>query len=89
MHLACCGAEELALPTHRLDERDACFGERGGEHETREPGARAEIRDRLRLAQLGHLEPGERVGEVDPDDLVWVVHGGRRSRLGEEIEKHS
>lgn len=72
LHLSAYAAQERALARLAVDREDVRARQGDGEWEAGESGAGPDVRDALRLPELRHLEPRERVGDVE-------VHGLRRA----------
>ncbi len=82
------GPHELALALSRIDQDHSCARKDGGEHKTRNAGTSAQVSDHGGFTNLGDLESGERVGDVDVGGALRRVRGRRRVWLREESEKH-
>ena len=74
------GAQEGALASRTLYQRDVRVRKRDGKGKAGEPAARAEVRDRARRPHCRQFESDEGVGHVDVDPLGRIAH--RRDRAG-------
>ena len=78
--------DESGLAGHRLDQVDLGVGEGHGEDQAGEAGSGADVGDPAGLTQLGDLEAGQAVGDVDLPGAVVGDRADRGALLGEQRE---
>ena len=78
--------DEGGLAGDRLDQVDARLGQRHGQDEAGEAGSGSYVGDPAGLAQLGDLEAGQAVGDMDLPGAVVGDRADRGALLGEKRE---